>query len=527
MKRMVYIMNGEDETSEARKKGMPTALTAVNRRGSDVSLHTILREPKVHEKFKLYLSNVMSEHLLEFWNDVNNFYDEENIQNKKALALRIYNHYIKEGATNIIDIDSQTRQDIESDLAISGSKIKQKNVKTWQSAFNLAHSKVFHCLQKEHMPRFLLSKQFANVQRDSFHSKAQPPLVNSDSPDDMSMDFIFKNSSGQFFLQNYLFDDGLSAPGTSSSWITSQDKFHLLQQIQDFQSSESTARHRSARAAKIMKRFAKSDISLSSFAAQLAHWESDENGFQEKAFNARELFDQVYNEAMQSLETEHLALFKASKHFVKFKEILAGKVMNPGAQAILQNQQLTTQQQAFTAGKGEEANLMDILGHRLGAMHFRKFCEQHFEEENYLFWAEVTAFKEFADHDQNADHNDNNEHHQAIASRAKIISSKYVEPGSPFEVNLSSDMRGRLLEKVEGNVTIIIFDEALKEIEHLLHINLWQKFKATKQYQAVVAHIKKKATQSEMNAVSKEITRRRSTLKGEKPEDQSDPGPSG
>lgn len=105
------------------------------------------------------------------------------------------------------------------------------------------------------------------------------------------------------------------------------------------------------------------------------------------------------------------------------------------------------------------ANLKSILMDEEALAYFKSFMIREFSAENLLFYLDATAFN------------------NGVRSQAKDIISAYIEPGSPWEINISDCTRREvLLLKDSNDITPHMFMHAADEIFNLMQRDTWSRF---------------------------------------------------
>ena len=113
----------------------------------------------------------------------------------------------------------------------------------------------------------------------------------------------------------------------------------------------------------------------------------------------------------------------------------------------------------------EEVSLETVWADEMLTQSLRTFAASEFVEESVAFASEVFEMKRAND-----------------PSRIHGIYAEYIRVGAPLELNLNHSTREAISTKVESatdpnQLSLEIFDEAFKEVIHLLETNLFQKFR--------------------------------------------------
>ena len=84
---------------------------------------------------------------------------------------------------------------------------------------------------------------------------------------------------------------------------------------------------------------------------------------------------------------------------------------------------------------------------------------------------------------------DESTHAVVLHSEAKTIIEKYIKNGSPFEVNVPSWQRNRVMKVFQDNkVTVKIFDEVHEEVFLLMRRDSFKRFLQSDLYKVYLKH---------------------------------------
>mmetsp|Transcript_1619 Transcript_1619/g.2217 ORF Transcript_1619/g.2217 Transcript_1619/m.2217 type:complete len:640 (-) Transcript_1619:425-2344(-) len=138
----------------------------------------------------------------------------------------------------------------------------------------------------------------------------------------------------------------------------------------------------------------------------------------------------------------------------------------------------------------EDCNLEQIINEKTGFKYLFRFLQAEHTEENAEFIQKVKDYKDTFD-----DFNSRPPMDQAID-----IINTFIKESSSKQVNITSDMRTNLEEKIkrlttEGSsvITVDMFDEAYNEIMKLVDRDCFQRFKRSNSFQDLMKHYKESA----------------------------------
>ncbi|KAJ3435970.1 hypothetical protein M0812_18013 [Anaeramoeba flamelloides] len=124
-------------------------------------------------------------------------------------------------------------------------------------------------------------------------------------------------------------------------------------------------------------------------------------------------------------------------------------------------------------------SLQTLLSIPIGVDYFKEYLDSCLCQENIMFWMEVKSMK------QNA------QSQKEINKLSKKIFKKYIVEESPFEINIISSMRTKLLKQYQNKIFFSkMFNEASDAVFKHMFLNSWNEFQDTKQFQKLSNKVK-------------------------------------
>ncbi|KAJ6229970.1 electron carrier/ protein disulfide oxidoreductase [Anaeramoeba flamelloides] len=125
-------------------------------------------------------------------------------------------------------------------------------------------------------------------------------------------------------------------------------------------------------------------------------------------------------------------------------------------------------------------SLQKLLSIPIGVDYFKEYLDSCLCQENIMFWMEVKSMKQYS---QTQKH---------INKLSKKIFKKYIIEESPFEINIISSIREKLIKQYENKIFYSkMFDEAHKAVYGHMFLNSWTEFRETDQFKKLNKKVKK------------------------------------
>ncbi|KAJ5078685.1 electron carrier/ protein disulfide oxidoreductase [Anaeramoeba ignava] len=181
-------------------------------------------------------------------------------------------------------------------------------------------------------------------------------------------------------------------------------------------------------------------------------------------------------------ENEHLKEFTVfdnpnsdSSKLSKRQSVLAIRI--PSFQEIQENGISQIKPKINEESSINFSTLQDVLQNSYAVEFFKEYLTQQYNQENLMFYLEVNEFKKIKE--------------ENIENLAKNIYEKFVKNESLFEINIDSQTRNEISNKVEQNdFSLNMFDEAQKIIFILMDQNSYDGFKNSDLYEDLLKKLK-------------------------------------
>ncbi|KAJ3437699.1 hypothetical protein M0812_16866 [Anaeramoeba flamelloides] len=124
-------------------------------------------------------------------------------------------------------------------------------------------------------------------------------------------------------------------------------------------------------------------------------------------------------------------------------------------------------------------SLQTLLSIPIGVDYFKEYLDSCMCQENIMFWMEVKSMKQKA------------QSQKEINKLSKKIFKKYIIEESPFEINIISSTRTKLLKQYQNKIFFSkMFNEASDAVFKHMFLNSWNEFQETKQFQQLSNKVK-------------------------------------
>lgn len=489
------VQFGFDDTKENAKgavtqkmKDHYLTLVYKNRRESDVTLVGILLDPNLAHVFRNYLYKHFKEALFNFWTECNSYTQIHagNTETKKAAAAHIYQTFLAPGAAYSTDfqLDAPTRDQIAADLKITKSsngeyKAKQSSENVLQDVFRFPAGKVFQILKFDYLSEFLLSDDFQD-QLESFQnqlnennsrSAAEARKSNVRTNNELvDIETVIKQPSGMHFFLKFARANGLFAG-------KAQFVFDLLYEMNHYDETDDPAT-KMKRLKKIIQRYQGFDFLME---IQALIKTAKKNNFKEPENDGqkRSMLDELRTEIMQLLDN-YAVPFKMSAEYRDYK----------AAKTEAQSENTFNKIRRYAKDRNLEPQARitfdELLNNRIGRAYFKEYAIKNLMEESIEFWLAIQELKRVLA--ERAKSKDTQEDQiKFLQDEAQKIVTSYIDEGSPKQVNISDGQRANTLAAFSdmcsaNELKSDIFDVAEREILDLMKRNLWNGFRANKQF---------------------------------------------
>ena len=494
------------------------------KKSTDAVLQKCLQDGYVLECFRGFLMGVFAEEILTIWQDVSSYelipFESER---KRELAQTIYDKYFKESGSlslRSIGIDRETKEGVKITLKVDNNDIvQQADPKALEKVFHLVHAKIFNILKFEHLPMFLISKEFVSLKTftDFFDSHVEAAQASSNVLASMTMrdvlDLPYFSACFLSFVNDNEFrgerDGNMKGAG---------DLYDLYQEIKDHQRSSAAGEssHSFQRLVRIFARFGNTkNTTMRPLISEL------EDGFKklEKKPGAfkecgSEFFSGVLNEVLNRLTEMCLGEFKKSNNFIRLLTGLSDRKGGLRArkkseskiremESLGGNASVGSKSLSLADMKAKFNTLSNVLGVSTGIFYVKRFARLRLQEERVSFWIEVELFRKggtLHDVEGSAEMDANHVGGYAYGSPdpammrefAERIYSLYVSEDGAHSLKgaLASSTRSALAAIVEGDsempCQLDMFRNAQREVLNTLEKGLWVAFRNSSAYENFV-----------------------------------------
>jgi hypothetical protein len=136
-------------------------------------------------------------------------------------------------------------------------------------------------------------------------------------------------------------------------------------------------------------------------------------------------------------------------------------------------------------------HMEDILSSERGIQAFKDFLISEFSVENLLFWIDVAQFKRIYSEDKNEKLSED------LTTAALRIYNRYIKKDCEYEVNIEFAIADKIHRAFNNPaddtlITPNIFDQAYEEIQRLMELDSFSRFKRTLQKQTWVIELQER-----------------------------------
>ncbi|KAJ6253349.1 electron carrier/ protein disulfide oxidoreductase [Anaeramoeba flamelloides] len=170
------------------------------------------------------------------------------------------------------------------------------------------------------------------------------------------------------------------------------------------------------------------------------------------------------------------------------------KKLKNGQNKIERNQKNELSEESDSTSSGESMpkdqyqieSLDSLFSIPIAIDYFREFLFEQLNQENLLFYLEVTNFKQTCSIDK-----------KPLKKIAKIIYEKFIKNQSIFEINIDFKCRALISEKIKNKeYSIDMFDDARTIVYNHMNLDSFEEFKKSKLYQDFINQSKKQKGES-------------------------------
>lgn len=481
--------DGKENSEQHKVNQQYLTLVYRNRRPSDTALVDIMLDPILSHIFRNYLYQHFKEALFNFWTECNSYTQIHagNTETKKAAAAHIYATFLAPCASYASDfqLDGPTRDQITADLQVYKTqageyRVKQSSEKVLEDVFRFPAGKVFQILKFDYLSEFLMSSDFQDrieeiqtAMKPSLQSQTSRVSRNKAGREELvDIESVIEQPSGMHYFLKFGRKNGLF--GGQAQFI-----FDLLYEMNHYDATSDPAT-KMKRLKKIIQRY--KDFSylleipkLIKTAKAQNYKENEEEG------PKRSILDSMRSEIMQLLDN-YAVPFKLSEEYRVFK---ASKTETQSASTLKKVKKYATDRNIEPRNK---VTFSQMINNRLGRAYFKNYADKNLMEESISFWLEIQALKSELKGFETKEGPKCDEEMAEVKTRVgERLITTYINEGSESQVNISDKQRATTLklydEFKDGKETILkVFEISEREILDLLKRNLWNGFRANKQF---------------------------------------------
>ncbi len=383
---------------------------------------------------------------LDFVLDVNEMKNTNNTAERTSKIFEIFITYIPEkSAKKKLVIDTATRKTIM--LAFEHRCYDHQ-------IFDLAYEKAYQCLKFDHMPQFLISNAFMNLEQGTQVRRGSSSKV-------IEMSSILNEQQALLKLGEFL---RKREDGKELSYLK------LWENINDFKKdyAKQTAGDQNKRAKKIWEEVVKS-CKLPSHLRVLTNENVNGNN-NPSSGPGMDCFDDLQNFLADILQANIQRPFLVSQEYSNFLNSASEEYKLDSVVLTLSefkdDRQLKKTKDNYVQDLNMALRLENVLEDPLLSAYFRRFLRLSFQEENFLFFQDVQDMK--VQHYVKAASKEINPDmslEDILRVSAMKIFEKFVKNSSIYQVNISAEIYSKIHKRIEeDDFQEDMYDDAQREI---------------------------------------------------------------